>query len=206
MVAKLDAAEAIVKHEFTQFDQVNSEGGRAYCQDDWPTFHSQRLGQFLTWPAELLHSYAADLDAADDSGRNLLTEKYARMMASTEPERYASEIEPHLPTLSEERIAAQERIIATQVQWAQDFHHEYPRLGANMRLLHTADDTLDDTSFETYLRGELGTYSSATLELYAAMIDDCLARGSNLTAQTVSITVGLAGYQSLDDAESDQSN
>lgn len=205
LAARLDRAEAIVRAEFEQFQHVSSEGGRAACQDDWPTFHQMRLSQFLTWDLGLLASYAGDLAAARRAGRNLLTEKYARMMASTEPERYARELEPHLPALSPERAAEQERIIAIQVGWARDFHGRYPRLGAGMRVLTTAEDTLDATSFETYLRGELGTYSAGTLARYGALVDGVAAEGGNLTESTVALTVALAGHADLDAAEAAQS-
>ena len=67
--------EAIVRHEWDQFQRTNNEGGRAACQGNWPVFHQMRLAQFLTWERPLLTSYAADLDAADHVGRNLVTEK-----------------------------------------------------------------------------------------------------------------------------------
>ena len=70
--------EAIVRHEWDQFQRTNNEGGRAACQGNWPVFHQMRLAQFLTWERPLLTSYAADLDAADHVGRNLVTEKYGR--------------------------------------------------------------------------------------------------------------------------------
>ena len=57
--------EAIVRHEWDQFQRTNNEGGRAACQGNWPVFHQMRLAQFLTWERPLLTSYAADLDAAD---------------------------------------------------------------------------------------------------------------------------------------------
>ena len=100
--------EAIVRHEWDQFQRTNNEGGRAACQGNWPVFHQMRLAQFLTWERPLLTSYAADLDAADHVGRNLVTEKYGRMMASTAPENFTKNIEPYIPRLSEERAARQE--------------------------------------------------------------------------------------------------
>ena len=206
LARRLDSAEAIVRHEFAQFQLVRNEGGRAACQDDWPTFHQMRLSQFLTWTLPLLDSYAGDLDLADSEGRNLLTEKYARMMASTEPERYAREIAPALPVLPPDRCAMQEQIIAVQVEWARDFHSRYPRLGAGMRVLTTSQDTLEATSFETYLRGELGTYSEATLGLYRELVDSYAAAGVNLTERTVGLTVALAGYEDLDAAEAAQAS
>ena len=88
--------EAIVRHEWDQFQRTNNEGGRAACQGNWPVFHQMRLAQFLTWERPLLTSYAADLDAADHVGRNLVTEKYGRMMASTAPENFTKNIEPYI--------------------------------------------------------------------------------------------------------------
>jgi hypothetical protein len=200
----LARAEAIVKHEWAQFQQVHNEGGRAACQDDAHTFRQMRLSQFLAWTLPLLDSYAQDLQAADAAGRNLLTEKYGRMMESTEPARFAAEIEPHVPRLDAARVSVQEQIIATQVRWAADFRERYPRLGGAMRVLTSAQDTRTDTSFETYLRGELGTYSDRTLALYQELVQSFLDRGRNLTDRTVSLTVALAGYPDLQSAEAAQ--
>jgi hypothetical protein len=200
----LEKSEAIVAHEFKQFQQVSNEGGRAACQDDWPTFHQMRISQFLTWTLPMLDSYAADLTAADAKQRNLLTEKYARMMASAEPARYAREIEPHLPQIPAARVALQEGIIAVQVGWAREFRVRYARLGHAMRVLTTDQDTLTDTSFETYLRGELSTYSTRTLELYRGLIEAAAAKGDNLTARTIGYTVALAGFADLAAAEAVQ--
>ena len=196
--------EAIVREEWQQFQGVNNEGGRAACQGNWPTFHQMRLSQFLTWPHDAKISYLADLQQAAQQGRNLLTEKYARMMQSTDPDYYRTNLEPYLPTLSAARIEQQERSIATQVAWAQDFANRYPRLGAAMRTLRTSDDTKDSTSFETYLRGELSTYSQRTLDLYDLMVRDYAQAGENITALTVRNTVLLGGFASLDEAEEAQ--
>ncbi|WNM24151.1 DUF4125 family protein [Demequina capsici] len=202
--ARLERAREIVAHEWSQFELVRGDDGRAACQDNPAEFEVQRLGQFMTWPMPLLDSYAADLDAADAAGRNLLTEKYARMMEPTEPERYVRELAPHLPLLDADRVAAQEEIIAIQVPWARDFHRDYPALGAAMRVLTTAEDTLEATSFETYLRGELGTYSDATLALYRELVDATVAAGENLTWRTVAYTSIFAGYPDLEAAEAAQ--
>ncbi|SEJ14385.1 Protein of unknown function [Demequina mangrovi] len=199
--ARLDRAREVVALEWAQFQRVRGEDGRAACQDDPAEFEVQRLGQFMTWPMPLLDSYLADLEAAEAAGRNLLTEKYARMMEPTDPERYARELAPHLPVLPDARIAAHEALITTQLGWARDFHRRYPALAAGMRVLTTAEDTRDATSFETYLRGELATYSDRTLALYRALVDSLVETGQNLTWRTVAYTVILAGYEGLDAAE-----
>lgn len=153
--------ERIVRHEWDQFQRTNNEGGRAACQGNWPVFRQMRTSQFMTWTDPLLDSYLADLVEAERVGRNLVTEKYGRMMESTAPQDFHDNIEPYIPRLSDERIATQEHVIATQVAWAEDFRARYPKLGRAMRVLRTAEDTAQSTSFETYLRGELGTYSNA---------------------------------------------
>ena len=200
----MDLVEEVIRREWDQFQRTENEGGRASCQGNWPMFHQMRASQFMTWPEDLLRSYLDDLDEANRVGRNLVTEKYARMMASTAPDEYRERIEPFIPRLSDERVARQERVITVQVAWARDFRGHYPRLGAAMRVLTTAEDTPEDTSFETYLRGELGTYSDRTMALYEAMVEDLQAAGRNLTEQTVANTVRLGGFADLEEAESAQ--
>lgn len=198
--------ETIVRHEWSQFQNTNNEGGRASCQGNWPTFHQMRLAQFLTWPEQLLNSYERDLTEADNTGRNLITEKYGRMMASTWPKEFKANIEPYIPKLTEERAARQEQVIAQQVRWAADFRTRYPKLGEAMRVLRTAEDTQTATSFETYLRGELGTYSDTTFALYEAMIGERAAASPqhNITEETLLNTVKLGGFDTLDEAEAAQ--
>ena len=196
--------ERIVALEWDQFQRTENEGGRASCQGNWPVFRQMRSSQFLTWPLDLLVSYRDDLVEADRVGRNLVTEKYARMMASTAPDEYRERIEPYIPRLSNERIARQERVIGVQVVWAAAFRERWPKLGMAMRVLTTAEDTPEDTSFETYLRGELGTYAEATFALYERMVDDWRAAGRNLTEATVRNTVLMGGFADLDEAEAAQ--
>ena len=196
--------ETVIRLEWDQFQRTDNEGGRAACQGNWPMFHEMRLSQFLTWTPALLASYENDLRQADRTGHNLVTEKYARMMASTAPDIYRERIEPYIPRLSEDRIARQERVIARQVAWARVFAERWPALGGAMRVLTTAEDTPERTSFETYLRGELGTYSDATFVEYERLVDAIAAQGGNLTEQTVRNTVRLAGYAGLDEAQTAQ--
>ena len=125
----MDLVEEVIRREWDQFQRTENEGGRASCQGNWPMFHQMRASQFMTWPEDLLRSYLDDLDEANRVGRNLVTEKYARMMASTAPDEYRERIEPFIPRLSDERVARQERVIAVQVAWARDFRGRYPETG-----------------------------------------------------------------------------
>ena len=194
-------AEAIVEQEWKQFDQVNNEGGRADCQDDWSTFSIMRMSQYLTWPEELLKSYLADLKDAQNAGWNLITEKYARMMKSTAPLQYA-QLEKELPYRSEQRIAIQEEIIKIQVAWMEEFARKYPKMAGNARSIRTEEDHLYNTSYETYLRGELGTYSEETFVLYGRFVADLFREGKNLAYEIMSNTAKLYGYENVETAES----
>lgn len=196
--------ETIVMAEWEQFQNVNNEGGPANCQGNWPTFFQMRASQFMTWTRPLLESYQKDLSDAVEQGRNLLTEKYGLMMQSTDPQYFLDNLAAYMPHPRAMRIEQQETIIAQQVEWADDFRTRYPHLGAAMRVLHTSEDTLAATSFETYLRAELTTYSQNTLDLYTARIKELKAAGKNITEMTITNTVHLGGFATLEEAEAAQ--
>lgn len=199
-MSKEEYVEKIVALEWKQFDKVENEGGRADCQNNWNTFSIMRKSQYLTWTEELLASFYQDLMEAKEKGWNLITEKYARMMESTAPEKYA-ELEKDLPKRSEERIAIQEEIIKIQVGWMEEFAGKYPKMAGNARSIHTSEDTPYNTSYETYLRGELGTYSEETLILYGRFIVSVQQAGKNLAYEIMNQTALLYGYESVEAAE-----
>ena len=95
---KDELIDAIVQIEWPMFAGVNNEGGKAACQMDLATFRIMRISQYSAWGEELLESCLADLRAAQNQGRNLMTEKYARMMKTTFPDEYPA-IEKSLPPL-----------------------------------------------------------------------------------------------------------
>lgn len=196
----MDIVEKIVELEWKQFDKVKNEGGRASCQDDFQTFSIMRKSQYLTWPDELLESFCNDLLSAENKGWNLIMEKYARMMESTTPEKY-EELKKDLPVLDEERIAIQEEIINIQVGWMEEFAAKYPKMAGNARSIHTFEDTPFNTSYETYLRGELGTYSENTFILYGRFITGLLKERRNLAYEIMENTAKLYGYESVEEAE-----
>ena len=185
------------------FDQVPNQGGRASCQDDYTTFQLMRQNQYAFWTEDMLTSYAQDLQKAHADGRNLLTEKYARMMASTHPDEYAT-FQAILPPISAEAALLIEKITAAHVSWKKTVNARYPHLADNGWPLSTAEDSAYQTSFETYLRGELSTYSLQTLQLYAAFIDECYNKGRNLALENLQDLVTCYGFASLEEAEQKQ--
>lgn len=190
--------EELISLEFEAFDKARNVGGRAACQNDWTTFNIMRTSQYMTWDEELLASYIADFKSANQKGWNLIAEKYARMMESTVPEEF-KQIEDTLPVLSDWQKEVIEQVVEIQVGWMEDFSKEYPNISSRARVIHTSEDRPDDTSYETYLRGELGTYSEKTLAKYAAFIVSLAREKKNLAEMIMENTVKLYGYSSFDE-------
>ena len=154
----------IVTLEWELFQNVKNSGGRASCQDDHATFKINRLSQAQSWSEPALESYLEDLENAKNQGRNLLSEKYGRMMASTSKSDYES-IKHLLPPLEDEIHPLVKKIVNIVIDWGQELVKKYPNLVQRGRPLNSFQDTADVTSLETYLRGELLTYSKKTLAL-----------------------------------------
>lgn len=190
----------IVRIEWEMFQNVHNEGGRADCQDNWDTFHVMRESQYDCWPQNVLDSLLADMQLAEEHGRNLISEKYARMMASTSPEKYR-DLEPFLPGISERKRKLTEEIIGFHREWMLEHARKYPNLSARGRVLFSEDDTEWNTSAETYLRGELLTWSEETLELYLEFVRKCREDGVNLVIEQDRNMVKFYGFRSLEEAE-----
>ncbi|MBO5030892.1 MAG: DUF4125 family protein [Lachnospiraceae bacterium] len=190
---------SIAKAEFEAFDKVQNEGGRASCQNNWPTFKVMRMSQYMTWTEDMLLQYLYEFKTNYANGRNMIEEKYARMMESTAPLEYAR-FADRLPPVSDEKKAIIEQIVALQVKWMEEFAAEYPRLAGNARIIHTADDMPYDTSYETYLRGELGTYSDRMLDLYGRYIVEHAQNGKNVAREIMENTIHFYGYQDFETA------
>ena len=165
MDRKQELIDRIVEAEHRMFTGVPGPGGRAACQDDYKTFEINRSSQSMSWSEAILESYLEDLNEAEKNGRNLLTEKYARMMQSTSPSEYAA-IEHLIPALDPEAPSLINRIVKVILQWEEALKEKYPYILKKGRPLHSSEDSPLVTSVETYLRGELATYSLKTLKLY----------------------------------------
>ncbi len=208
LLMKADAAsftdEELVKKiarlEFEAFDKVKNEGGRAYCQNDWPTFSVMRKSQYMTWNRTMLLQYLYDFEREYKKGHNLITEKYGRMMESTAPDKYR-EMVGYFPQISAEKKAVIEQIVKIQMGMVEEFAKEHPKVATNARSLHTYEDNIVNTSYETYLRGEISTYSDKMLQLYGAYVVGCAASGINIARETIENTVKLYGYRDIAELE-----
>lgn len=191
--------DEIIEREWHMFATVQSPDGQTACQRQPETFDLQRRSQYLTWPEILLCSYRDDLRAAQEEGRNLMTEKYARMMERTDPSAYAS-IEPYLPALEDGVDALADGIADLIVSWENDVRNRYPFLVERGRDLSDDEASKQGTSFDTYLRAELRTYSVRTLRLYARHMRNLEEQGLNGSELVYEQLVQLYGYKGLEDA------
>ena len=195
-----ELAEQIARKEFEAFDKVKNQGGRADCQDDWFTFSIMRKSQYLTWSKVMLMQYLYDFTRELERGHNLIEEKYGRMMESTAPAEY-EKIKAHFPVLSQEKKQIIEQVVSMQVKWMEDFAAEYPKLAGNARSIHTYEDNCYNTSYETYLRGEISTYSDKMLELYGRYVVTYAEGGKNPAEEIMRHSVLMYGYEGLKEAE-----
>jgi len=198
-MSKEELIEAIYEIELDMFINVHNVNGKAACQSEIDTFRIMRISQFKTWPDNLLESYLSDLESAKNQGINLMSEKYARMMESTFPEEY-EKIKDRLPTMTDEKKKLVDKLMRILMDWESEIRQRYPFLGRRGRPLYSNQDSVMQTSYETYARGELSVYSVDTLSRYLGHCENLIAQGIKETEEVYKNMVQMYGYSSLEDA------
>ncbi len=192
----------IAKIEWEMFQQVHNTEGRASCQDDPDTFFRMRMSQWMVYSKRLLYSYKEDCEQAMNAGKNLVFEKYAKMMETTYPEEYMA-VKEYLPEKTIEEKEIIEKIIAIHIKWDQEVMEMYPNVRGRGRTFRTEEDNvITGSSMESYLRAEAGTYSWKTLQLLYRETKEAYKTGNNLLQQIVANETAFYGYESLEAAES----
>ena len=194
-----DLIAQIVAQEGAMFNDVQNNGGRADCQNNPKEFEIMRSSQLKTWSEDVLKSYLNDLVTAAYMGRNMLTEKYAYMMETTHPIEF-QEIKQFLPEVPPQIRAKIDEIVDINLDWQQEADEKYPNLRAKGRPLSSKEDSPYVTSFETYLRGELKTYSADTVMKLHAHTLACLEKKYNMAIANLQNMIGQLGYASLEEA------
>ena len=188
--------KSIISIEFQMFQKVTNRGGRASCQDNKKTFEIMRGSQFAAWCDDLLQSYFHDLCQAKEEGRNLVAEKYAWMMQDTFPEEFV-EISGMLPPLCVEQKSIIQDIIDLQTPMTAAMYQAFPATRIYGRSLYPEQAHHSVASSTTYLRGELNTYSMATLHLYLDYLRSLVSLGKNIAVEILTYTVQQYGYTDL---------
>lgn len=150
--------DEIIERELAMFLATPNEGGTADCQQRPDTFRVMRRMAHITHDDATLKSYLDDLRAAEESGRNFMLEKYARM-------------DDRLPPLSESPLL--DEIADAENAFLEAAAKERPD-----RIQRNGSDI-----FRRYLRCELETLSPETLALYAEEVRRAQAEGRNLVLE-----------------------
>jgi hypothetical protein len=166
----------IIAVELEMFQNVKSRGYAA-CQELPKTFRMMRWMAHSVLSDETLASYLDDLEQAGDAGRNLMTEKYARMESLIPPLKQDPEI-----------VGIIDEIVRIEESWMREFSQEYPEIVKS-----------GAAGFGDYLRGELETYSDRTLRLYLRDAETARQEGSNHARKSYENLFKKLGYESLDD-------
>jgi hypothetical protein len=183
LTAHQEFVEQIVELEWTMFIRVKSDRP-APCQSAPDNFKTIRGSIFDIWTDEMLGSYLNDLIVANEQGRNLLTEKYARMDNLVEP-------------LSTNPVI--EKIVAIECKWQEEIQNNYPALYE--QCCRRTDPTGDGSNFSVYLQSELETYSDHTLGLYYDNVKNADDTQKNLALDALQRLVQKSGYTDLAHAE-----
>ena len=189
MDVKESLINRILKRELDMFLAVPTLQ-KAFCQEDPEMFKVFRGSQFITWSRETLESYMQDLKSAKKKNVNLMTQKYARM------ENLIDKIKEN-PVIN--------KIVDIEIEWQKEMFEKFPCLMGVARTLRSSEDTPSATSFETYLRGELETYSNTTLTLLLKDVKKYFEQNENMMMKIHLHMVKQLGYDSLDDAEKTKS-
>ena len=185
MSRKHDLIDEILVRELKMFLTVPVRQ-KAACQEDPEGFRIMRSSQFMVWSEEAIGSYLDDLKEAEEKGHNFMTEKYARM-------------DNLIPRLKENSLI--DKIVEIECAWNKEILEKYPNAMGGARPASSSQDTPSVTSFETYLKGELETYSDRTISLLYKDVKEKWETGNNRAMDTCRYMVEQLGYDSLEDAE-----
>ena len=193
--------EAIIEIEWEMFQHTENLGGRASCQDDFETFYIMRGSQYANWTDEMRTCWLSFLQESQAEGRNLVAEKYGRMMQFTNLHHYNKHIKPFVPAVPQSHYSMINTIVEAQIDWEKEFAAKYPKLSMTGRPVTSEGDLSGFTSMETYSRGELQTYPTQLLKLYADYVQQLKDEGRNLSMMIQQTTVLMYGYDTIEEAE-----
>lgn len=183
-MTKKELVKEILQIELEMFKQVRT-AAPSPCQESTDNFLLVRGAGFANWSEQTLTSYLQDLQEAGQEGRNLMTEKYARM-------------DNLIPCLNDNPLI--DHIMAIEIEWENEVRANYPHVvGRPSR--EGAETEAEMAPFKNYLRSELETYSDATLLNYYNDLLAAVGNGENLAESTFTVIFRRRGFASLGEAE-----
>ena len=193
--------DRIIEKEWEMFRVVNGDT-RVDCQEDHSTFDAMRRAQFSSWSESAAQNYLRDLTDAEAAGRNLVREKYIRMMRVTDPKGYEA-FRSELPSLTPEQEQLISDIWEHMLGQTMRMREKYPAVALGGRPLRAGEETDTFASIETYQTSELATFSRATLEALLEHIEALEKEGTDLAFEIQKKSVAAMGYASMEEAERD---
>ena len=193
--------EEIIKIEWQMLQTVDNIGGRASCQDDDETFYIMRRSQYDNWSEAMIDFYLAFAKESAAAGRNLVSEKYARMMAYTDLHYFNKHLKDNLPFVPVKNFRIINQIVEKLIDWEDAIAQKYPKLAGTSRPIRSSEDKYGFTSMETYARGELETYPEELILMYADYVEQLWADGISLAQKNLNTMVQMYGYDSIEEAE-----
>lgn len=175
--------QEILDREWEMFQKVKSEAP-ASCQSSPDTFRKVRGSIFQLWPRRLMAAYIAELRKAKREGRNLLTEKYARM-------------DNLIPPITNNPLL--DKIVEIEAAWQEEIRNKYPGLYA--RACRSTDPTNDGMNFSIYLKCELETYGDLAIGVYHEWVDQANRAGLNYSLTMLNHIALSSGFKSIEEAE-----
>jgi len=166
--------QRIIDLEWPMFHSVKASEPAA-CQEEEGTFRLMRWMSHSVLPPEVLDPMEAQLVEAAAQGRNLMTEKYARMAGQ-------------IPPLKDTPLIAE--IVAVEADWMLAVNRRYP-----LTFTGRGDQ------FSTYMAADLETYSDATLLQYHAFLRTAQAAGRNLVEERYTNLFQRMGWKDIEASE-----
>jgi len=183
-MSKAETIKDILKIELEMFKQVRTAES-SNCRENTDAFLLVRGAAFVRWSAKTLACYLLDLQEARQDGRNLMTEKYARM-------------DNLIPCLNDGQLI--DEIMAIEIEWEKEVRAKYPHV-VGQPFPESADTEVGLDNFKNYLRSELETYSDTTLVSYYTDLLEAAGNSENLTEKVLADIFRRRGFTSLAEAE-----
>ena len=158
--AEISALRELVQLEWVHFDTVQGMSGRAACQDDAVGFFVHRVAQYLSFPRESIMDVRDAVVAADAAGRNVIREKYARMMEATDPVAFARDWSGRLEAPSPVKRCVLDEIEGTLRSMLDIAQSELPATAQHVRGSITQPKLISSIG---YYVCEIQSYSLSTL-------------------------------------------
>ena len=107
-----------------------------------------------------------------------------------------------LPDISNGSLTLIRQIEKIYLNWGDEFESKFPKFSKLCRPLRSSGDIPERASVQTYLIGELSSYSTRTVLFYYDYVKQCVEKGINLIYVTHTDVVKKKGFNSIEEVES----